>query len=144
MLLLNLYTGFIMFVASKCMLNSNSSTNSSSNSTDKKYPTMSKTVYHEPVWEPPIALPITKGVAAPHRPFYVKVHNLDKNVYCGGAVLKFPPPKLIVITAAHCISEYHMHRMFQNFGPCFQLHPQITTRRYEASIKNHSVDIVSE
>ena len=103
MLLLYLYTAFFMFVASKCMHNSNIS----SNRTDEEYQKLSKTVYHEPVWKPPIALPLTKGVAAPDRPFYVKVHNLDKNVYCGGVVLKFPRqvPLLIVITAAHCISE---------------------------------------
>ena len=82
---------------------------------------MSKTVYHEPVWEPPIALPLTKGVAAPDRPFYVKVQNLDENSYCGGTVLKFPPPKLIVITAAHCISEYHIQGMFQKIWNMFPI-----------------------
>ena len=106
MLLLILYTALFIFVASECMHNSSiSSSNSSRNSTAKDNPNLSKTFYREPFWEPPIALPLTKAVEAPDRPFFVKVYNLDTNDFCGGTVLKYPPPSLIVITAAHCIGE---------------------------------------
>ena len=135
MLLLNLCTAFFMLVASNCKTNSNSS----SNRTDEEHPKLSKTVYHEPVWKPPIALPLTKGVAAPDRPFYVKVHNVDINGYCGGVVLKFPRhvPALVVITAAHCISEYICTVCFKNMDHDYNYTPSGNTRHTKQIINNN-------